>query len=370
MVQALTQADVARLIDDRSPASRLVTAEKLADQYANGALSDSERHIADDIIRLLARDVELKVRARLAELVKESDRLPHDVATTLAADLDPVAMPILKFSPVLTDADLIDVINRSGDNKQIAIAGRNIVTDTVCDALVDTGRENVVSALLDNAGARISDCALQTILHDHGGSEAIKDAIVHRKRLPVTITEQLIMMVSDQLQSYLIVNHDLPDQLASDLILEARQRTTADLVAGNLSDDDIDPLVHQLNDNGRLTPSLIFRALCLGDITFFASALACRAQIPTQSTLKLIHIGGQDGISALLHQSDIPPAMRGVVNMALMEARDMSFTGQPDLRGAYFRRVLEKILHSDEYIEPDDLAYLQHHMAELTIAGH
>ena len=50
---------------------------------------------------------------------------------------------------------------------------------------------------------------------------------------------------------------DLPSGVASDLILQIRERATAGLLSAGVPEGDAERLARQLNTNGRLTASLI-----------------------------------------------------------------------------------------------------------------
>ncbi len=119
----LTKDDVSKLMSDPSADNRAKTAAKVAGDFDSGALSDSERQIAEEIFRFMVKDAEVRVRQALAQNLKESPDLPHDVALSLAQDVDQVALPILQFSDVLTDDDLIEIIQSQSEDKQTAIAG-------------------------------------------------------------------------------------------------------------------------------------------------------------------------------------------------------------------------------------------------------
>ena len=89
--------------------------------------------------------------------------------------------------------------------------------------------------------------------------------MVHRADLPVAIAERLVVMVSDRLQSYLVSHHELPVSLATDIVLQSRERATLHLSLGS-SEQELERLVRQMHRHQRLTPLLVLRALCLGDI--------------------------------------------------------------------------------------------------------
>src|ERR1700733_11657423 len=144
MVSSLTQADVARLLAEPSAAVRAEVAHKLAQDIDSTTLSEAEIELANDVVRIMARDVEATVRRALSENLRRARHLPHDVALRLANDVEAVALPILSDSPVLTDADLLAIVREGPSRKQEAVATRDEVSEQVSDALVTEGSEAAV----------------------------------------------------------------------------------------------------------------------------------------------------------------------------------------------------------------------------------
>src|SRR5487761_2401088 len=124
MPPTLSPQDVARLLHEPSAAVRAEVAGKVAQQIDNDRLSPEELRLAQDIAQVLARDVELAVRRALSESLRRARRLPNAVAVRLAEDVDEVALPILADSPVLTDADLVQLLRHGSSRRQATIAGR------------------------------------------------------------------------------------------------------------------------------------------------------------------------------------------------------------------------------------------------------
>ena len=197
----LTHADVARLLAEPSAAVRADVADKLARELDRAQLNDAELQIAQDIVRAMARDVELAVRRALANSLRRTRNLPRDVAVRLAGDVEAVALPILTESPVLTDADLIEVVKGGSAGKHAAIAGRTDVSEQVADALVNGAGEAAVAVLLENATARIAETSLGSAIDRFAASDRVKASMVHRADLPVTIAERLVAVVSEDRKS-------------------------------------------------------------------------------------------------------------------------------------------------------------------------
>jgi len=364
----LTKDDVARLLSDPSGETRVETATKIAGDFNAGALSEAERNLAEEIFRVMVKDAEVRVREALARNLKECTQLPHDVALNLARDVDKVALPVLQFSEVLTDDDLIEIIHSQSPKKQVAIAKRKTVSENVSDALVDTGNEDAVTTLVSNDGAEISEKTFEKVVEGFGGSESVQDAMVHRAKLPVAISERLVTIVSEKFAADLIGRHDLPEDVITDLILQTRERAVISL-SNTGSVDELQKLIWQLADNGRLTPSLVLRALCMGDMAFYESAVAELANISIINVRTLVHDGGEKGFRALYEKTGLPMAHFPAAVAAIEVARETEYDGGVKDRERYSRRMMERILtqYGDLGVELDsnDLEYLLAKMNEM-----
>lgn len=343
MTQTLSRADVQALLDDPSAASRARTAEKIAAQYGGDTLTAEERRLAEDVVRLMAKDVEQSVRAALSNSLKNCPDLAHDIALAMAADVDEVALPILQYSSVLTDADLIELVRAQGTAKRAAVARRAEVPETVADALVETGDEDAIAALVANEGAAISERAYRRVVEEFGNNERIAAPLVGRASLPVAIAERLVHIVSERLRAELVGRHALPADVAADVVLQSRERATLGLLAG-ADNPSTAELVDHLHRNGRLTPTIILRALCLGDMEFFELGVAARAGITAEAARILIHDSGALGLPALMERARLPQEMQRVLHAAVEVANEIQYDGEPHDRERFRRRMLERVL--------------------------
>ena len=75
---ALTDSDIRMLVKGATPDERALAAHKLCRTIDRAALSDEERQIAHDILRVMAADAAELVRRALAVTLKNSAALPPD----------------------------------------------------------------------------------------------------------------------------------------------------------------------------------------------------------------------------------------------------------------------------------------------------
>ncbi len=359
MATFLSQADVARLMDQPSPHVRAVIANKLAQEIDQPKLTEGEIQIAHDIIRAMSKDVEVVVRRSLAQSLRHSKRLPHDVAVRLAQDVEVVALPILTDSLVLTDEDLIEVLQQSTNSamKQKAIACRPDVSEKLSDAVITLSGEIAVTALMNNKTAKINDKSYIKAVERFAASDLVKESIVKRDRLPITVTERLVTIVSDKLREHLATHHELPKQLATEIMAQSRERVVIQL-SHDTSPEDTEKLVDQMKVSKRLTPNLIIRALCQGNLVFFEYAVAARANISIVNARTLIHDGGTNGLKSLCDKAEIPPQFFQIIRIALDIMHQLKLKGEDQDVKRYRATLIERVMAQAEALGHTDLSYL------------
>jgi len=369
MTQTLSLEEVTRLLGDRTPERRAAAVNKVVKHLVHAELSERERTAATEIFRELARDMEERVRAAMAFHVKESELLPHDVALHLARDVDSVAAPILQYSEVLTDDDLLEIAQSFSQTKMKAVAGRREVGATLAEVLADKGDEDVVSTLVGNDGAALTEASMQKVLDRFGESERVHAPLSRRAQLPIAVAERLVTLVSDRLQEYLVTHHELDPATASDIVLQSRERATLGLVA----DEDgaglaVEALVAQLEANGRLSATIVLRSLCMGDTVFFEHALARLADVPVVNARVLIHDKGELGLRKLFEKAGLPDVLFPAFRVAVDVVDETELDGEADDRERRSRRIIQRILTQYENLGSENLEYLLAKLGKLNPA--
>jgi len=367
MSGTLSHVDVSRLLRDSSAAPRAELAGKLGGALATAPLSPSELALAQDIVRALARDVELSVRAALSESLRHCDRLPRDIAQRLAADVEAVSLPILADSLVLTDEDLIALVRQGSPGKQTAIAGRDGLSESVSEAVVTHAHEGAVATLMRNETARLTEATMTAAVDRFPLSGDVQESLVHRRSLPMAVAERLTALVSRTLRDYLVRNHDLSPEIAADIVLRGRERAVINLSAG-AGETALLGMVSQMHHGGRLTPTLVLRAVCTGDIAFLEAAMAVRAGVSVGNAQTLIHDRGGQGLVSLCRKAGLPDAMLPAIRTAVAVVDGTGFDGEDRDLERYRSRVIARVLTQLEAVDPGDAAYLVDRLGDV-LAG-
>lgn len=338
----LTQKDVDLLMQNPAPEVRSKTAQKVSLQY-QGAISENERKIAEDIFRLIANDVEIKVRQDLAESLKKCQSLPRDIVQKIIDDVASVARPMIQYSDLLTEQDLIEIVKGHDEEKQIAVASREKVPFRVSETLIEEASQKPVVVLVSNNLADISDYAYQRLIERFRDCEEIHRPLLMRSHVPVRILEKLINVVSDNLKQQLLMRRDLPAPLITAIVSQTREKAILSLSEAS-TENEVRTLVIHLNGVNRLTPNLILRAACVGDMKFFEYALAMRAGIPIRNARVLIYDSGQMGLERLYEEADLPLEMYPAVQLAVKTYREMIEETEDGYRDHFCRRLVERLL--------------------------
>lgn len=365
----ITFQDVARLAKTRSPRERVGIAEKVAEGYANGSMSAREKDIAIEIFRVLMRDAEIKVREILSQHLKESSDIPHDVALTLARDVETVAIPMLEFSEVLGETDFATIIRLSRNlGKLSAIARRRYVSYEVSDMLLSMEEPELSSALFRNRNANIHEDSILRQIELMAEEESVIDALIERGGLPLSCVEKMFTATSRHIRERLVERYHVSRHLIEGRLEYAREWAT--LGAATLGDEkDVGALVRHMQEQRKLTSSVVVRSLCVGDLRFFQHAMGLFAGVPVENVRNLMLDGGVAGFESLYKRSPLPPAYYPAVRKLLDVIFHVTDDGHstPD---DFAKRVVEEIQargydKSIEYM-PVMLAIIQGNASEFT----
>jgi hypothetical protein len=132
--------------------------------YVSDRCDDEQVAQYDEVLCQLAELVETEARVHVAKLLAPLERAPGTVVVKLANDTIEVAQPLLEFSNVLSDDDLIDIVSRQTEAHRLAIAGREAVTERVGEAIVEFGGTPSVNRLVRNTKAEFTTAALQRLV--------------------------------------------------------------------------------------------------------------------------------------------------------------------------------------------------------------
>ncbi len=287
------------LARDKSVAGRMVLAETISDLFLQRGctLTERERTLMFSILRHMIHDAEMSVRRIVSVPLAELDDAPRDLIQRLANDEIEVAYPILTKSTVLHDTDLIEVIQQRTLEYQMAIAIRQSVSEAISGALVQTGNESVISTLLENPNAKISDATMEYLVDEAKRINTLQEPILRRHDLDPRLAKRMFLWVSAALRQYILDNSGLSQTDIDDLL----EKVTLEEVAAVTSPDRPKPksenLAAELDTSGTVTPDLLVRSLSEGEVGLFMAMFRRFTGLRELLVTRLVFEAGGEGLA-------------------------------------------------------------------------
>jgi len=274
------------LADDEAEDVRAELARKIARLLPD--MGDGERNVVHErtleLLDKLAQDQLPKVRAIVAEEIKRSPNVPKHIVDRLARDMDTiVCVPILAYSPLLSDEDLTEIIAAGTVQDALsAIAGRPGLSEDVADAVVATFDVPAVAALLTNESAKIREDTLDAILDGADQVQAWHEPLALRSSLSIRAMKRIAGFVASSLVAAMVENQVLEDEAAEDILDNARKRIHSEQI-GDDEEAAITAEAEALYLGGGIDDDFILDAIRKNKRLLIIHCLAKCAEVPVDA---------------------------------------------------------------------------------------
>lgn len=309
------------LLQEEAEAIRAELSRKIG-RLAPG-LTQSERNRVREqaltILDALAADQAPMVRAVLAEEISRSNAVPHHVVRALAEDpVLAVCGPILEYSPLLSDADLSEIIEVSRVSGAInCIARRPTVSGDLSAAVVASGSESAVAALLGNANAQIREDTLDAIIDGAPSVASWHEPLVLRANLSVRAMRRISGFVAADLVTRMINVHGLSEDLGSELLGAVRRRLNHTPIDSAEAAAAEQAARHAL-ERGHVGDEWALQAASRGDRALVIAVLGLKARIGVSAAQKLVATRDPKSLYALAWKAGLTPRTAYDLQMSLL----------------------------------------------------
>ncbi len=350
---AVVRAAVAMNAACGTEADRILTADDdervralLASRVAHllPGLSQAERSRAAAHVRAilatLVEDEAVRVRAAISEAIKEMPGAPRELILRLAHDQAlPVSDPVIRLSPLLTDADLLTLLATPAHPlTAVSVAGRVGLSAAVANAVVAHARGPAIRTLLANRSAAIQEATLDALVGQAADNADWHDPLVRRPSLSAKAAKALSSLVTAQLLELLSRRTDLDPTIAADLA-RAAARATPVSKTGSEGDEAVLASVRRLNAANALNEAALLDAARMGDHRRIAAIIAVASGVPLpavdragflRNAKALVSLAWKAGFT--MRSGSIVQAMLGQLGpgMMLIPATDGAYPLSPD----------------------------------------
>ena len=315
----------------------------LARAWLISDLSEDDRAAAEGALLMLLDDASPLVRQAMAEVFAGAVDAPPSIVAALSVDQPAIAASILEHSPLLIDADLVDIVATGNTETQCAIARRTDLPPSVSAAIAEVGSASAALELIENPAAALAPFSLDRIVERHGHLASVREALLALPDLPATTRLALAERLSSTLAHFVTARQWLNPDRAQRATMEALERSTVN-VAAKSRGSDMTALIKHLRCTAQLNAGLVLRALLSGNLDLFEESLVELSGLSRHRVAALVHDRSAVSLNALLAKAGMPESTYSAFRAALDASHEIGFVGTVDGATRLRRRMVERVL--------------------------
>lgn len=326
------------LARDRSAPARRALVEAVTEipEATDEGTSQRERKLMFDILRRLVHEAEMVVRRTISVRLSEMDDAPRDLVRVLANDKIEIAYPILTKSGALEDDDLAEVIEHRTFEHQLAVAIRSNISETVTDALVDTGDKNVIKCLLQNTTSEISRATMEYLVEQSEREDIFREPLVRREDLGKDLAERMYLWVSQSLREAIVQDWDIDERTVERLITDAGKRSWKITDTAEERMSKAQSLAESLDEQGLLSQESMMRILRNGDVALFIAMFSRFTKLDDAFVKRILFDPGGRALAAACISADIDEEGFRLIYGFARKARPPANKGRRDYQEALY----------------------------------
>lgn len=177
------------------PQRRAEAARRIAELFFQDAATLRSDHVDlfDGLLIDLVPHAELAARVDLAERMSLLANAPRELVGQLARENEiTIAGPLLRRSPVLDEAALIEIARVKGQGHLLAMSERPTLSTDLTDVLVQRGDRDVARRTAGNSGAHFSEGGYSTLIKRAGRDGVLTLKLGQRDDLSADLLKELL----------------------------------------------------------------------------------------------------------------------------------------------------------------------------------
>jgi uncharacterized protein (DUF2336 family) len=299
--------------------------------------SDIETNMFGELMTKVASELDVEVRKELSTRFCD-EHVPRRLIVALANDVEAsVAEPILTHSRVLSQSDLISIVEKRGDAHRIMVTKRRDVSESLADALVSFGGDAVVESLIKNETASVSHETFDRIVDRAVHSPMLQGPLVQRRAISPEHLNQLFLSVGPEMRNQILKRNAHFSESEIDAAME-RAKTRVAVTHGALPLDfavakrDIDAMVNAKSLAASYLPTL-WRD---NKLTHFTLAFSALSGLDFHQSSKLMSTKDVDGLAMVSRAAGFERALFVTIAVLILGETGM---GQAKVLGDMYNNV-------------------------------
>lgn len=345
LVQLYDAHRLYKLAGDSSPEAKQELCGIVSDLLASNA-KPAEKELIADILISLIRQAERDLKRALSERLATMDDVPLRLILRLAEEDIGVAGPVLRYSRVLNDLDLIYIIQSHDSSYWQVIAGREGLSEQVSEKLAETRDLRTAKVLAGNGSALLNDAAQDILTEVATADYDVASSLLHRAGLPVEIARRLYQYVADDLKAFIETEFNIKVAEINENIADVISEFTDAPEAGFKPSSASIKAASVLSERGQLTVPMMLSTLKRGQVSSFVAQFSRYCGLPVSVVVSMLQQPQGQGLAISCRLLDI--SRDDFISMFLLTRRMVRHDGIVDHRDlnkaiTYYNRISKEL---------------------------
>ena len=341
------------VIDNGGAEQRIALAAQLAAFLGGEDAAPGEREQVVPIVLKLAVDPVEEVRRRLAAGLIAVPKLHADILFSIISDDDAIALPFLAATPSLNHWHMLAILRVGDEARHARVLRRADVSAEAVAYAVKSMKLAACLALFDNPAVQLGDTEYHTLYARFGHSGDMTERLLACSDLPLDIRIMQTKRASNRMHQLMAERGWVAANDAAELVADAEETAILRILI-DASDEEMAQVVAFLVAKAMLTPSIIVRAACLGEMHVVQQALAHLAGVPSARARDMMRGRGLGGLKSLHSKSGLPASCYWILQAACDVAADESEEGVVLDAEEFGRRLIEALMTRYEALAPKE----------------
>lgn len=292
------------LAQDKKPEAQAELSNVITELLSCGA-NEREAELIADILISLIRQAEKDLKMALAEKLAGIDDVPLRLALHIINEDIEVASPLLKFSNVLSDLDLMYIIKSKSADYAAAIAERKTLSPQIINTLASTRESKTVCKLLENMNIVLPPEALKICVDMAQENENIAIPLINRTDITNDIAAKLYVYAGNELKKQISSRFEIPIDIIlstlDEVIVEFKEVTASEFTPTK----SMMIAAQRHKEKGLLTVNAMLSTLKRGQIQSFIAQFAVYFDKSPSLVEELLSFPKGNGLAILCRAAEI-----------------------------------------------------------------
>lgn len=272
----------------------------------SGSRNQRESALFDDVLQLVAAEMQDSVLAELSEVFADANDAPVGLMRDLANHSFEIAGPVLTRSRALDEQTLLQIVNYQSQQHIAAVAKREDVSESVSDAIVKFGDDTALDALIRNDTAKISRISMEAAVDRARRNTFLHEGVVTRRDLPLDLLNEMYFVVENTLRDQIMQRNASVDPATLDAALaKARARMSQSVGDLNAEARNAMAFIQSKKNSGELNARLLVSLYREAKQTHFLYGLSEITNLEPETVADLIERRDVDGLAMICRAAGI-----------------------------------------------------------------